>query len=396
MVLSRKMEAIEPSLTLKISALAAKMKSEGLDVVSFGAGEPDFETPEYIRDAGKLAIDTGKTRYTPASGIVELKKAVCARYFDKFGLEYAPENVVVSSGAKHTLYNVMQVLLNPGDEVVIITPYWLSYSELVKMADGIPVFVDAKEEDGFRPDPAAIEAAITEKTKAIVINSPSNPTGVVYDTDLLAKIAAICEKHDMAIISDEIYDELVYDGDIRSIACVSEDAKQRTIIVNGMSKAYAMTGWRIGYVLCDKRIASVMSSVQSNATSNPCSIAQYASVAALNGGKEELESMRKIFAHRRDYICELIDDIPGLTCARPSGAFYALCGIKDFIGKSYNGTVLTDDITFAETLLKEKLVAVVPGTPFGAEGFIRLSYACSEENTKKGLDRIKEFLSEVK
>ena len=395
MVLSRKMEAIEPSLTLKISALAGRMKSEGKDVVSFGAGEPDFETPEYIKNAGKLAIDEGKTRYTPASGIAELKKAVCARYFKKFGLEYEPSNVIISSGAKHSLYNTMQVLLNPGDEVIIITPYWLSYSELVKMADGVPVFVEATEEDGFMPDPEDIEAAVTEKTKAIIINSPSNPTGAVYSFDLLVKIADICRKYDIAIISDEIYDELVYDTDIKSIACVSEDAKARTIIVNGMSKAYAMTGWRIGYVLCDKHIASVMSSVQSNATSNPCSIAQYASVAALDNGIEELENMRKVFAGRRDYICELIEDIPMLTCARPSGAFYALCGIQHFIGKSYNGTVITDDVVFAEILLKEKFVAVIPGTPFGAEGYIRLSYACSEENIKKGLERIKDFLSEI-
>ena len=395
MILSKKMEAIEPSLTLKISALSSRMKSEGMDVVGFGAGEPDFETPEYIKEAGKRAIDEGKTRYTAASGILELKQAACDRYFKKYGLKYTPDNAVISSGAKHSLYNVMQVLLNPGDEVIIINPYWLSYSELVKMADGVPVFVDTREEDGFLPTAESIEAAVTGKTKALIINSPSNPTGAVYGFELLKDIAAVCKKHGLAIISDEIYDELVYGNEIKSIACVDDETKALTKVVNGMSKAYAMTGWRIGYVLCDSRIASVMSSMQSNSTSNPCSIAQYASVAALSDGEKEVENMRRVFEHRRDIICSLIDDIPMLTCARPSGAFYALCSIKSALGKSYNGKLITDDIVFAELLLKEKLVAVVPGAPFGAPGYVRLSYACSEENIRKGLGRIKEFCAAV-
>lgn len=391
MILSEKMEAIKPSLTLKISALASKLKDSGVDVVSFGVGEPDFETPDYIKAAGKAAIDEGKTRYTAASGIVELKQAVCDRYLKKYGLEYKTENVVISSGAKHSLYNVMQVLLNPGDEVIIVAPYWLSYSELVKMADGVPVFVNTSESDGFMPTAESIESAVTEKTKAIIINSPSNPTGAVYGFELLTKIAEVCKKHDIAIISDEIYDELVYGTEIKSIACADEQTKSLCIIVNGMSKAYAMTGWRIGYVLCDAKIAKVMTSLQSNSTSNPCSIAQYASVAALHDGEKEIENMRGVFEHRRNYICSLIDDIPAITCAKPFGAFYALCSIKSVIGKSFNGQKITDDLSFAEILLNEKYVAVVPGTPFGAPEYIRLSYACSEESILKGLTRIKEF-----
>jgi len=395
MVLSRKALAIPPSMTLKIDALSKEMRAKGMDVVSFGVGEPDFDTPNYIKKAAIEALQKGYTKYTPASGIAELKHAICERYEKKYGLSYTENCCVVSNGAKHSLFNSFQAILNPGDEVLIIAPYWLSYSEHVKMADGVPVIINASEENGFMPELADLEAAVTEKTKAIIINSPSNPTGAVYSKELLTEIAAFCEKHDLFIISDEIYDELVYGIEPYSIAAVSEDAKQRTIVVNGMSKAFAMTGWRIGYVLCDPVIAKVMTSLQSNATSNPCSISQYASIAAFSGGEKEMAEMVEIFRRRRNCLCDLINNIPGMKCAHPDGAFYALIGIQSFIGKSYDGQVITDSLTFAEILLKEKMVAVVPGTPFAAEGYIRLAYTCSEETIKKGISRLADFCSKL-
>ena len=395
MVLSRKAQAIPSSMTLKIDALSKEMRAKGMDVVSFGVGEPDFDTPSYIKKAAVEALQKGYTKYTAASGIAELKQAICNRYEKKYGLSYTDDCCVVSNGAKHSLFNSFQAILNPGDEVLIIAPYWLSYSELVKMADGIPVIVHAAEENGFIPEMSALEAAVTENTKAIIVNSPSNPTGAVYSRELLTEIAAFCEKHDLFIVSDEIYDELVYGIEPYSIASVSEDAKQRTIVVNGMSKAFAMTGWRIGYVLCDPMIAKVMTRFQSNATSNPCSISQYASIAAFRGGEKEMEEMVSIFRSRRDFLCALINDIPGMQCAVPDGAFYALISIKNFLGKSFDGQVITDSLTFAEILLKEKMVAVVPGTPFAAEGYIRLAYTCSEDTIKKGISRIADFCSKL-
>ena len=395
MVLSRKALAIPPSMTLKIDALSKEMRAKGMDVVSFGVGEPDFDTPNYIKKAAVEALQKGYTKYTAASGIAELKQAICSRYEKKYGLSYAENCCVVSNGAKHSLFNSFQAILNPGDEVLIIAPYWLSYSELVKMADGIPVIVDAAEENGFMPEMAALEAAVTGRTKAIIINSPSNPTGAVYSRELLVEIAAFCEKHDLFIISDEIYDELVYGIEPCSIASISDDAKARTIVINGMSKAFAMTGWRIGYTLCDPVIAKVMTSFQSNATSNPCSISQYASIAAFQGGEKEMEEMVRIFRSRRDLLCSLINDIPGMKCAVPDGAFYALISIKNFLGKSFNGQLIPDSLTFAEVLLKEKMVAVVPGTPFAAEGYIRLAYTCSEDTIKKGISRIADFCSKL-
>ena len=395
MVLSRKAQAIAPSMTLKIDALSKEMRAKGMDVVSFGVGEPDFDTPAYIKKAAVEALQQGHTKYTAASGIAELKQAICARYEKKYGLSYAENCCVVSNGAKHSLFNAFQAILNPGDEVLIIAPYWLSYSELVKMADGIPVIVHAAEENNFMPELSALEAAVTENTKAIIINSPSNPTGAVYSKELLTEIAEFCKKHDLFIVSDEIYDELVYGIEPYSIASVSEDAKSRTIVVNGVSKAFAMTGWRIGYTLCNPVIAKVMTSFQSNATSNPCSISQYASIAAFKGGEKEMEEMVSTFRSRRDLLCSLINDIPGMKCAVPDGAFYALISIKNFIGKSYEGQTVTDALSFAEILLKEKMVAVVPGTPFAAENYIRLAYTCSEETIKKGISRIAEFLSKL-
>lgn len=395
MVLSRKAQAIPPSMTLKIDALSKEMRAKGMDVVSFGVGEPDFDTPSYIKKAAVEALQKGYTKYTAASGLAELKQAICNRYAKKYGLSYAENNCVVSNGAKHSLFNTFQAILNPGDEVLIIAPYWLSYTELVKMADGVPVIVNAAEDHDFLPRICDLEAALTPRTKAIIINSPSNPTGAVYPSALLAEIAAFCEKHELFIVSDEIYDELVYGIEPTSIASVNDFAKQYTIVVNGMSKAFAMTGWRIGYVLCDPAIAKIMTSFQSNATSNPCSISQYASIAAFDGGEKEMEEMIETFRKRRDLICSLINEIPGMQCKVPDGAFYALISIKNFLGKSHDGQIISDSLSFAEILLQEKMVAVVPGTPFAAEGYIRLAYTCSEDTIKKGISRIADFCSKL-
>ncbi|BDF57757.1 aminotransferase [Christensenellaceae bacterium] len=393
MQLSEKALAISPSLTLKITAMAKDMKKRGLDVVGFGAGEPDFDTPQHIKDAAIEGLKIGMTKYTPASGTIELKKAVCAD-LKKHGLHYDPTQIVISNGAKHSLFNVFQAILNPGDEVIIIQPYWLTYPELVKMAGGVPVYVDAKECDNFEPLKENIQAAVTPKTKAIIVNNPSNPCGCIYSQETLEMIAGIAKKHDFFIISDEIYDELVYDGNKHaSIAAVSEDAYQRTILVNGLSKTYAMTGWRIGYTASSAEIAKIMGSYQSHATSNPCSIAQFAGIAALTGPRDEIVAMREEFDARRKLMVKLINDIDGLSCVTPMGAFYVMLNISGVKGRSLDGKKIESSLDFSEMLLEKKLTAVIPGAAFGADDFVRLSYAVSRENIEKGIGRIAEFVA---
>jgi len=395
MRLSERALAITPSLTLKIDSMYKELRASGKDVVGFGTGEPDFDTPDYIKEAAIRAIIEGKTKYTPASGIVDLKKAACERYENKYGLKYDPSQVIISSGAKHSLYTIIQCLLNPGDEVIIIAPYWLTYPELVRMANGTPVIVEALEENDFAPTKEQIEAVLTPKTRAIIVNSPSNPCGCVYGHNVLKDIADIAEKADLAIIADEIYDELVYGGEPESIASMSDDAYARTIIVNGMSKAYAMTGWRIGYTIAPAELAKVMASYQSQATSNPCSIAQFASVEALRGPQDDLKRMVDVFAERRTLMHSLLSAIPGVTCRLPQGAFYALPNISSTFGKSYKGEKITGSVSFAELLLRHKLCAVIPGAAFGADDNIRLSYAESIEDIKRGVARIAEFIGEL-
>ncbi len=393
MQLSEKALAISPSLTLKITAMAKDMKKRGLDVVGFGAGEPDFDTPQHIKDAAVEALKIGMTKYTPASGTVELKKAVCAD-LKKHGLSYDPSQIVISNGAKHSLFNVFQAILNPGDEVIVIAPYWLTYPELIKMADGVPVYVEAQECHNFEPLAKDIEAAVTSKTKAIIVNNPSNPCGCIYSQKTLEDIAAIAKKHDFFIVSDEIYDELVYDGnEHKSIAALNEDSYGRTILVNGLSKTYAMTGWRIGYTASSAEIAKIMGSYQSHATSNPCSIAQFAGIAALTGPREEIVAMREEFDARRKMMVELIQKIDGLSCLTPMGAFYVMLNISNIKGRKLNGEEIKGSVDFAEKLLEKKLTAVIPGAAFGADDFVRLSYAISRENIEKGLERIAEFVA---
>ena len=394
MQLSEKALAISPSLTLKITAMAKEMKARGLDVVGFGAGEPDFDTTQHIKDAAVEAIRIGMTKYTPASGTLELKKAVCANLKRNHGLSYEPNQIVISNGAKHSLFNTFQAIVNPGDEVLVIAPYWLTYPELVKMAGGVPVYVEAKESNNFEPLAADIEAAVTERTKAIIVNNPSNPCGCIYSQKTLGDIAEIAQKHDFFIVSDEIYGELVYDGNKHlSIANLSDDAYARTILVNGLSKTYAMTGWRIGYTASTPEIAKIMGSYQSHATSNPCSVAQFAGVEALMGPQDEIRKMREEFNERRKLMVKLVNAIDGLSCVTPMGAFYVMMNISKLKGRRLEGKEIKGSVDFAEKLLEKKLTAVIPGAAFGADDFVRLSYAVSRENIEKGIKRIAEFVA---
>lgn len=397
MMLSQKAMEISPSLTLAISAKAKKMKSEGLDVIGFGVGEPDFETPKYIKDAGIKAIEAGYTRYTPASGTIELKQAIVEKLKVDNELTYKTSQIVVSNGAKQSLDNAFKAILNPGDEVIVGSPYWVSYPELIKLYDGVPVVVEAKEGDGFKLTIEELEKVVTKKTKAIVLNSPSNPTGAIYNKNELEKIAEFAQKHDIIIISDEIYEKLIYGEMIHtSIASISEDAYNRTIVINGVSKAYAMTGWRIGYAAASEQIASLMSNVQSHTTSNPCSISQYASVEALMGDQTPVVNMNKEFEKRRNFMVERVNTIDNLSCVKPDGAFYVMVNISKAIGKEVDGKVIENSLVFSDLLLEREKVAVVPGVAFGADEFIRLSYATSIENIKNGLNRIEKFVGDLK
>ncbi len=390
MKLSAKALGISPSITLKVTAMAKKMQQEGRDVVGFGAGEPDFDTPANIVEAAKKALDIGFTRYTPSSGTAELRKAVAARLQRKCGLSYAPGEIIVSNGAKHSLFNAFAAILNPGDEVIIPVPYWVTYPELVRMNDGVPVFLETGST--FKATAEGIRSVLTPNTKALILNSPSNPCGTVYTRAELEAIAALAVEKQFFIVSDEIYDELIYEGEHVSIASLGEEIKKLTILVNGLSKTYAMTGWRIGYTASTKEIADLMDAYQSHAASNPNSIAQYAAVEALNGSQDAVEQMRQAFDRRRKLLSSLINDTEGLSCAVPGGAFYVMMDISKTKGKSYNGEVITGSLDFTELLLKYAEVAVVPGVSFGADDYVRLSYATSEDAIRTGLERIRAFV----
>jgi len=381
-------------MTLSIDAMAKKLKQEGCDVVGFGAGEPDFDTPENIRTAAKKALDMGLTRYTPAAGMLELRNAIAQRFHDKYGLSYEPDDIVVSNGGKHSLFNVFAAILNPGDEVIIPVPYWVTYPELVRMSDGVPVFVQTGP--SLKATADDIRGALTSKTKALILNTPSNPCGTVYTRRELEEIAAVAVDADIVVVSDEIYDELVYDGEHVSIASLGPAIKENTIVVNGLSKTYAMTGWRIGYTASSRQVAKVMGAYQSHATSNPNSIAQYAGIVALRGPQDSVAQMKQAFDRRRKLLFNLINDIDGLSCEMPGGAFYAMMNISGIKGKTYDGVPINTSLEFAEALLKHTLTAVVPGAAFGADDYVRLSYAIKDENIVKGLARIKEFVQAMK
>ena len=385
-----------PSLTLAINAKANSLKAQGLDVVAFGAGEPDFDTPDFIKEAAIEALHKGLTRYTPASGTQDLKEAVCEKLKRDNRLDYKPSQIIISNGAKHSLYNAFRVLLEQGDEVIIPSPFWLSYPEMVGFAGGVSVFVETKDTD-FKMTPEAFEAAITPKTKAVIINSPSNPNGAVYTWDELKAVAEVALKHNLTIISDEIYEELIYDDTVHySIAEISEEVKNNTIIINGMSKAFAMTGWRIGYAAAPEHVTKAMTSFQSHAASNPNSIAQYASAVALRREKTFMDEMREEFQARRNLIVDLINDVDGITCKKPDGAFYVMMNVSGLFGKKSDDTVIDGSLSFADALLEKANVAVVPGIAFGCDEYVRLSYATSRENITKGLERIKAFVATLK
>jgi len=387
--LSKKGLEISPSVTLEITAKAKEMKSKGIDVISFGAGEPDFNTPENIRKEGIRAIEEGLTKYTPASGIKELKEAICVKFKRDNNIEYSPENIIISNGAKHSLFNALMAIINPGDEVIIGVPYWVSYPELVKIAGGKPVFINTLEENEFKFTVNDLENVKTSNTKAIILNSPSNPTGSIYNKEELEEIADWAVKNSVFVISDEIYEKLVYDGEHVSIASLNEDIKNLTIVINGMSKAYSMTGWRIGFLAANKEVAKVISNIQSHTTSNPCSISQYASVVGLNGDQTAVEEMKKQFEKRRNYMVDTINSISGLSCRKPKGAFYIMVNIKKLKGTVIKGVKVDSSLDLAKVLLEEGKVAVIPGIGFGDDDYIRLSYATSMENIEEGLRRIK-------
>jgi aspartate aminotransferase len=394
MKLSTKALSISPSSTLAIDAKAKKMKADGIDVIGFGAGEPDFDTPDHIKEAAIKAINDGFTKYTPASGTLELKQAVCKKFERDNGLSYAPSNIVISNGAKHSLVNAFKAICNAGDEVIIPAPYWVSYPEMIKLADGVPVILNTTEESGFKFTIEQLKAAITPKTKAIVINSPSNPTGMIYSKEELQAIADLAVSNEIYVVSDEIYEKLIYDGyEHVSIASFNDKIKDLTIVVNGVAKSYSMTGWRIGYTASNAKIAEIMGNVQSHATSNPNSIAQKAAEAALNGPQDAVDMMVQEFIKRRDYMVEKINSIPGLSCIKPNGAFYVMMNISKIIGKELYGKKINGSDGFANILLEKANVALVPGSGFGTDIHVRLSYATSIKNITEGLNRIEKFLN---
>ncbi|MEI7984024.1 MAG: pyridoxal phosphate-dependent aminotransferase [Armatimonadota bacterium] len=387
LALSQRTNILKPSPTLAISAKANSMKADGIDVISFGAGEPDFNTPQAICDAAKEAIDSGFTKYTPSAGINELREAICGKLSRENGLEYYPSQVIVSCGAKHSVYNSMQVLINPGDEVILIAPYWMTYADQIQLAGGIPKVVKAPAETGFVPSLEQISEAISPKTKAILINSPSNPSGAVLPDSILQGIAELADKHDLWIISDEIYERLIYGTSFRSIASFSQSIKDRTITIGGCSKSYAMTGWRIGFAAAPLPVAKAMSNFQDQVTSNPTSFAQKGAVVAFNLPSESVESMRVEFEFRRDLIVKLLSDIPGFKISPPKGAFYAFPDVSQCLLPGET------DGQLAEFLLEKAHVAVVSGSVFEGEGHIRLSYATSRLNIEEGVRRIKDALA---
>ena len=394
LTVSHRCQNIAPSLTLQIDARAKEMKASGLDVIGFGAGEPDFPTPEHICDAAREALEKGQTRYTPAAGTKELRKAICEKLRRDNDMTYKYGDILVSSGAKHTIFNVLQGIIDPGDEVLIPTPCWVSYPEMVRMAGGVPVFIPADESSDFIPTKRDIASRVTRRTKAFIITSPSNPNGCVWPRDMLQFVADLAVSHPFYVVSDEIYEKLVYDGrEHLSIAQLGEDIKNQTFLVNGMSKAYAMTGWRIGYVAGPHHEIAAMASFQSQATSNANSIAQYAAMKALTGDQSCVTEMVQEFEKRRNVMVERINAIPNVSCRKPAGAFYIMMNIKKILGKSYDGRIIESSLDFAELLLAEKQVAVVPGVAFEAEGYCRLSYAVSMEQIERGLDRIAEFIA---
>lgn len=394
--LSRNCLQIAPSATFAMDARAKALRAMNLSVIGFAAGEPDFDTPECIRDAMKDALDKGYTRYSPVAGTLEIRDAIIQKLRRDNGLSYARDEIIVSNGAKHSIYTLLQTILNQGDEVLIPTPCWVSYPEMVRMAGGVPVFIEATEAENFIPTPERIAAAVTAKTKAFILNTPNNPCGCLWPRETLEALAELCVKKDFYIISDEIYEKLIYDGNVYlSIASLGAEVKARTLLVNGVSKTYAMTGFRIGYTAGPKNVIDAMSNYQSQATSGPNTPAQHAAAFAMSMPQDCVEEMRLAFQSRRDQIVAGINAIPGLSCKKPEGAFYVMMNLKALLGKTHGETLIDSSDTFAGRLLDHAHVAVVPGNAFMAEGFCRLSYAIDNDQIEEGLRRIAAFVSEL-
>ncbi|GMU10144.1 pyridoxal phosphate-dependent aminotransferase [Corallococcus caeni] len=392
MKLARRLNAIKPSATLALNARAKALAAGGKDVVVLAAGEPDFDTPEFVKQAAIDALRTGFTKYTATAGMPELREAVCRKLEKDNGLKYAPDQVVVTAGGKQSLYNCFQALLDEGDEVIIFAPYWVSYPDMVHLAGGTPVIVPTREEDGYAPDPAAIKKALTPRTRAIVLNSPANPTGAVYSRATLEGIADAVRGHDCMLVTDDMYEKLLYTGEpFLNIGNVAPDLVPRLLVSNGLSKSYAMTGWRLGYAAGPKALISGMQLVQDQSTSNASSITQKAALAALNGPTDTITAMVNEYRERRDLFVAGLNAIPGIRCRLPEGAFYAMADVRGLLGKSYKGKPLTDSLQMSEALLNDFLVAAVPGDPFGAPGYIRMSFVTSREVLQKGLARLRDF-----
>lgn len=396
LTLSETCQAITPSVTLKLNAMVAELRQRGEDIIALGAGEPDFDTPKHIRDAAKRAIDEGKTRYTAASGIPALRQAVADYLLCEKDLHYTKEEVIIGNGAKQVILGALQAIVNPGDEVLLPAPCWISYPEMIRMAGGRPVWIKADESQGFVPSKAQLERAITPRTKALILNSPSNPTGAVWTREQLQMVADLAVKHGFYVISDEIYEKLTYDGVKHvSIATLNERIFKQTILVSGFSKAYAMTGWRLGYAAGPKAVIAAMGAFQSHATGNPNSVAQYAGLAALTGDQACVGEMAAAFARRRGLMLSCLRKFPAVSCFEPKGAFYILLDVRKLLGLTYNGRTLGDSMDFAQALLKDALVAVVPGEDFGAPGYCRLSYAVSDERILESMRRLGAFVDKL-
>jgi aspartate aminotransferase len=396
MQLAQRLKAIKPSPTLALNARAKALASQGVDVVGFAAGEPDFDTPEFIKQAAVDCLRAGFTKYTPTAGILELREAICAKLQRDNQLTYTPDQVLVSTGAKHSLYNLFQALLNEGDEVIIIAPYWVSYPEMVLLAGGRPVFVETREEDGFAPDPEAIRRALTPRTRALVLNSPSNPSGAVFSRAALEGIASAVRGHDCLIVSDDIYEKLLYEGQFLNIGNVAPDLVPRLVVVNGMSKAFSMTGWRLGYAAGPKPLIAAMQMIQDQSTSNTSSIGQKAALMALKGPPDTTTAMVEEYRARRELIVTGLNALEGVRCRKPEGAFYVFPNMRGLLNRTYKGAPLGSSARISEVLLDDFRVVVVPGEPFGAPGYLRLSFVTSREVIQKGLARLGEFVAALR
>ena len=395
MLISNKINQINPSPTLSITAKAKKMQAEGINVIGFGAGEPDFDTPVNIKEAAKKAIDRGFTKYTPTAGTKELKDAICAKFKKDNNLEYSSDEIIVSCGAKHSIFNIVLTLCDEDDEVILPSPYWVSYPEMIKVAGARTVLLNTTKESSFKITPEQLEKAIRPNTKLLILNSPSNPTGMIYSESELKELSRIITKAGIYCVSDEIYEKVIYDQQHVSIASLGEEIKKKTIVVNGVSKAYSMTGWRIGYAAGPKEIIQAMSNLQDHSTSNPASIAQAASVEALTGSQDDLEKMVREFKKRRDFMVDRVNAITGIRTIKPQGAFYCWVDISGILQKSVNGKKIMNSMDLTDAFLNGAYVAVVPGGVFGDDNYIRLSYATSMENIIEGLNRIEQFINKL-